>query len=268
MRNYILVVLLWGWASMAGLCQADSAIYLSASYKPVPKERAVYFRVDRVLDAKTGKGYRHEYYISGTKYQEINYAKLDSVREGPTLLWHKNGQLEQRENYVHNKLQGKSEGWFDDGHLKFVRHYEKGKLHGEVKSFHQSGQLRRQDMYAAGELVEGHCFDEQGAEVPHYPHMLMPEFPGGLEAMMGYIGRSVKIPFGMRLAGAEGRALIGFIIDKNGKVSNVEVLQTSHEALGKAGINAIKSMPRWAPGQQEGEKVSVRYTVPIKIKFV
>ncbi|KAA3440508.1 energy transducer TonB [Rufibacter hautae] len=267
MKKVLLAMLLWLCGAATGFCQTDTVIYLNSNFAPAPKNKALYYRVERYTDLAKIQGYKRDFYLTGEKYQEVYFSKMDSVKEGPNTVWHKNGKVKSVDHYVHNKLQGKSEGWFEDGEVQYEYNYDKNELHGEVKSYHANRQLRRKDLFSEGKLVEGHCYDENGTEVPHYPHSVMPEFPGGIQAMFKFVGQSVRIPFGMRLVGAEGIALVNFIVDKSGKISEVEVIRATHEKLGKECVRVVKSMPRWTPGQQEGEKVAVRYTIPIRIKL-
>lgn len=59
---------------------------------------------------------------------------------------------------------------------------------------------------------------------------------------------------------------IGFVIDTDGSVTDVKILRSSTNlSLDKTGMEAIKGMPKWKPGRQDGKEVKVGYTIPIKV---
>jgi TonB-dependent SusC/RagA subfamily outer membrane receptor len=127
----------------------------------------------------------------------------------------------------------------------------------------------------------------------------MPEYPGGLNAMMNYMVQNVKYPAAAIEAGAQGRIFVRFIVNKEGKVTNAKVLYVTakasdvkstgavseagksdgqkarskegYEAAGKAmdaeALRVVNAMPDWIPGEQNGKKVAVYYTLPIQFKL-
>ena len=91
----------------------------------------------------------------------------------------------------------------------------------------------------------------------------MPEFPGGSNAMFEYIAKNVKYPAEAEKAGIVGRVIATFVVDKDGSISNAKVVRRVHPALYAEALRLIKGMPKWTPGKQNGEAVSVKFTVPI-----
>jgi protein TonB len=96
----------------------------------------------------------------------------------------------------------------------------------------------------------------------------MPEFVGGEDALLKYLGSNIKYPAIARDANTQGTIYITFVIDKKGKVGNVQLLRglTGPGATDCAneGIRVIKGMPKWKPGKHKGKTVSVQYNLPIK----
>jgi len=95
-----------------------------------------------------------------------------------------------------------------------------------------------------------------------------PEFPGGDAALLSFIGNNTKFPEVAKENGIQGRVFVGFVIDKEGKVTDVEILRGVDPALDKEAIRVVKSMPSWKPGKQRGKSVKVRYQVPINFKLM
>ena len=96
----------------------------------------------------------------------------------------------------------------------------------------------------------------------------MPEFPGGMPALMEYLKKEVRYPKKCREAGVEGRAIITFVVKKNGKVKDFEVARSSgNKLLDKEAMRVIKKMPKWKPGMHEGKNVNVMFALPISFKL-
>ncbi len=93
----------------------------------------------------------------------------------------------------------------------------------------------------------------------------MPEFEGGKDAMRDYIRKNVQYPAEARDNNITGEALVDFIVDKTGKVSQVKIKKSSgNEFLDKEAVRVVGSMPDWKPGSQRGQNVNVRFTIPIQ----
>ena len=94
-----------------------------------------------------------------------------------------------------------------------------------------------------------------------------PEFPGGVNAMMDYLRGNLKYPESAKKNKQEGRVFIGFVVEKDGSVTNVNVLRGVCEELDNEAVRVVKAMPRWTPGMNEGKPVRVQYTLPIVFKL-
>ena len=94
----------------------------------------------------------------------------------------------------------------------------------------------------------------------------MPAFPGGEEAMFEFIRDNIKYPPAARDAGIKGRVYIQFVVDKKGKISNVEVLRGIGGGCEEEAMRVVEMMPKWTPGEQAGRKVSVIYRLPFKFE--
>jgi periplasmic protein TonB len=95
---------------------------------------------------------------------------------------------------------------------------------------------------------------------------IQPEYPNGLVMLYKYLGQNIKYPQNCRDNGIEGTLYIGFIIEKDGSITNV-VCKRGHfcEDYTKNTIELIQAMPKWKPGLIKGKPVRVSYTIPIKI---
>lgn len=96
---------------------------------------------------------------------------------------------------------------------------------------------------------------------------VLPEFPGGEEAMYKYIGENLIYPKDAKKNAIQGVVVATFIIDRDGSVTDVVLVRDIGAGCGEAAVNLIKSMPRWVPGQILGKPVRVRYTLPFRFKL-
>ena len=96
---------------------------------------------------------------------------------------------------------------------------------------------------------------------------VMPEFPGGTKALLDSIATNLKYPQKAIDSQTEGRVILQFVIDKEGHVTDIQVLRGVTPELDQAAIDVVSSLPDWKPGMQDGEAVNVKYTLPIVFKL-
>ena len=105
------------------------------------------------------------------------------------------------------------------------------------------------------------------SETPLEVAEIMPEFPGGTEALLSFIKDNVEYPQKAIDEQTEGRVIIRFVVNSNGEISDPTILKGINKNLDQAAIDVINKLPRWKPGQQDGQPVSVRFTLPIVFKL-
>lgn len=96
---------------------------------------------------------------------------------------------------------------------------------------------------------------------------VMPEFPGGMSALMQYMAQSIKYPAEAQAQKEEGRVIASFIVRKDGSLSDIKIVRSVAPSLDKEALRVLSAMPKWKPGQQRGEAVNVRFTVPVVFKL-
>lgn len=95
----------------------------------------------------------------------------------------------------------------------------------------------------------------------------MPQFPGGMPALMKWLQDNMKYPKEAQDAKQQGRVIVSFVVEKDGSITNVRVVKSVTPALDEEAIRVVKAMPKWNPGMQNGEPVRVNYTVPISFQL-
>lgn len=96
----------------------------------------------------------------------------------------------------------------------------------------------------------------------------MPEFPGGMKALMEYLKKEIRYPKKYLKEGIEGRVFIHFIVTSTGKIKRVSVIKSSgNKKLDKEAVRVVKKMPRWIPGKHGRKNVSVKFTLPVTFRL-
>ena len=91
----------------------------------------------------------------------------------------------------------------------------------------------------------------------------MPEFPGGMQALIDFLKANVQYPEAAKQAGASGRVTTSFIVGEDGVCRDFKVLRGVSPELDAEALRVLGLMPKWSPGKQDGKPVPVRYTVPV-----
>ena len=95
----------------------------------------------------------------------------------------------------------------------------------------------------------------------------MPIFEGGDAALLKYLRENLKYPDKTKDRGVQGRLVIGFIVEKDGSLTDVKVLRHVDVALDAEALRVVKGMPKWIPGCQDEQLVRVRYNVPVSFRL-
>ena len=95
----------------------------------------------------------------------------------------------------------------------------------------------------------------------------MPDFPGGVQALMDYLSKNVRYPAEAHAIGAQGRVIVSFTVKKDGSIADTKVERSVNPYLDKEAMRVIAAMPKWKPGKQRGEAVNVKFTVPVAFRL-
>src|SRR6185312_6272502 len=95
----------------------------------------------------------------------------------------------------------------------------------------------------------------------------LPEFPGGMQALLTYVAKNTKYPQNAVKNKIEGKVIVNFIIEKDGSVTNVKPYRGVSPDLDKEALRVISSLPKWKPGAQHGKPVRTAYTMPIAFQL-
>ena len=95
----------------------------------------------------------------------------------------------------------------------------------------------------------------------------MPEYPGGMQAMIEFLQTSMKYPEDAAKQKVEGRVMVQFVVETDGSVSDVHVAKQVFSSLDAEAIRVVQAMPKWTPGKNGGQVVRVKYNLPIVFRM-
>ena len=91
-----------------------------------------------------------------------------------------------------------------------------------------------------------------------------PEFPGGQSALERYIKNNLRHPVSVRESNLQGRVVCEFVVNKDGSLSDIEIVRSNYPMMNDEVVRMLREMPRWEPGVLNEEQVRVRYTLPVQ----
>ena len=96
----------------------------------------------------------------------------------------------------------------------------------------------------------------------------MPKFPGGPGAMNRYLGKNIEYPQMARESGINGRVFVTFVVETDGRVTDIKVLRGIGGGCDEEAVRVVKNMPKWDPGKQRGKPVRVSFNLPVKFTLL
>lgn len=153
-----------------------------------------------------------------------------------------------------------------DAVLQATITYVDGK-ESEIRSYYPSGKLKRAQTSDDKGNPTGTCCGEDGSPRTFTAFEQQPQFPGGERALMGYLAENIVYPSKARKKNIQGTVIATFIVNKNGKISNVNILKGLEYGCSEEVMRILSAMPDWEPGMADDIPVKVRYTLPVKFKL-
>ena len=120
------------------------------------------------------------------------------------------------------------------------------------------------------EIIQQVAVEEENIEddQPFVKVEQMPSFMGGdLMTFRNWVQSKVRYPQIAQENNISGRVLLQFVIEKDGALTNIQVLQTPDSSLSDEAIRILKTSPKWTPGKQRNQSVRVKYTLPIDFRI-
>jgi len=114
---------------------------------------------------------------------------------------------------------------------------------------------------------QGREWETDSAKIYTAPVEVMPTYKGG-EERLNFRLQHIRYLFIDRMHNIEGKVLVSFVVERDGSVSNVKMLQGITDEQDKEVIRVVKNLRKWNPGMHGGKPVRVQYTLPIDFKLI
>lgn len=98
---------------------------------------------------------------------------------------------------------------------------------------------------------------------------VMPQFPGGQDALANYVNNHVEYPQQAIDNNTTGTVMVSFVVDERGKVKDARVIgnQMPKDGLSQEALRVVNNMPDWRPGKVKGKNVKTRLELPINFQL-
>ena len=96
---------------------------------------------------------------------------------------------------------------------------------------------------------------------------VMPEYPGGDQAMMQFVADNVKYPQEAIDKEISGRVMVGFVVEKDGSITGISITQSLSVECDREAMRVLRMMPNWKPGIQNDLPCRTKVCIPIVFKL-
>lgn len=93
------------------------------------------------------------------------------------------------------------------------------------------------------------------------------EFPGGMSALMKWLSNNIRYPEAAQQNDVQGRVIVKFVVEKDGSVSQAQILKGVDKDLDKEALRVVNKMPKWQAGKNNGVSVRSYFTLPVNFKL-
>jgi TonB family protein len=195
----------------------------------------------------------------------------DSAKKAGTVIrYSSKGNMTSEIHYsniAEEKLEGIYKCYYETGELKSSCNYSALGREGYLITYYPDGKIRRKDHFTEGKFINGNCYTSDGKDTTHFEYEIMPWFPGGENELIKFLSTNVVYPLKARRKNIYGKVIIEFTVNKSGDVEDVQIKKSVHRLLDEEALRVVHKMPKWLPGFQDGEPVSVLYVLPISFKL-
>lgn len=243
MPTLLLAAALLVRAGAGGFPAAHDTTFWDDSWKRVSRRNAVYYGWTVPLDS--GRCRILDFYLTGERQMEALGRSGPAVaKDGPATYYYRSGQRKAAGQYASGKRQGLWLYWQEDGSVKRQIQWRAGVAYAPVSVGSGSSPTATIPM-----LVEQ-----------------MPKFPGPL-SLGQYLAAATHRPPGPLPSGSrEGKVYVEFVVGPQGNVTSAQIIKGFAPEYDAEVLRAVVAMPRWRPGQQNGEPVPVRMVIPITFR--
>ncbi|MBK8565092.1 MAG: TonB family protein [Saprospiraceae bacterium] len=263
--------------------RTSNGSYIYKAYYPETRQMT-HFMSFKGGTTRTPHGPNKEWWDDGTLVFEGEY--IDGQRSGEWTEYDhsnfgSNSNFVSKGKYLNNLKTGTWVTIDSLGNKRSEMSYEKEKLSGPFKRWNKKGMLYNEGEYKDGKLLWEKNYSDGTANPDTFSLVKkIPEFSGcdGVEPdstrracaerkMLEFIYGQIKYPKLARENGIEGKAIVNFVVDKDGTVTGIKVKRGICKEIKTECERVMQLMPKWNPGMQKGKPVRVLFNLPLKFKL-
>ncbi|SEJ56705.1 TonB family C-terminal domain-containing protein [Dyadobacter koreensis] len=228
-----------------------------------------------------------EYYLSGMLKNVETFEDSSSTR----VTWYGNGQISNvlkmhinKERYEANKVIGAWEangkqtvkdgnGWWtyssyaDDKLVIESGAVNSGSQDGKWVGKFKDSTVYYIEEYEKGKLKEGTRF-VNGEKISYKNKIIQPKFHGGTSAFYQFLGQNIRYPSDAARKGVSGKVLLSFTVCEDGSLCDYNVEKSVTKDIDEEALRVVKKMSgKWEPGEMRGQKVRVKYNLPVNFQL-
>jgi TonB family protein len=231
--------------SLISFGQEKTTKYYSSNWKDLKKNKGMYVR--EIIKVKDSLYYVQDYMSEGMTLEMRGYYKSISplIEDGPIEYFDRQGNQIMQGKYCNGELCGK---WIVNNYIGGIKYAE---LDYNFNNFYfvpqENDSIKNVKEISTDTKLE----------------MKQPEFPGGDLELRKYIANNIVIPYSGIRYHKSGIVYVQFVVNEEGRIENALVVQSNYKDYDKESVRVVRNMPIWVPGEQDGKKVKVSFTIPI-----
>lgn len=186
------------------------------------------------------------------------------IAQGQWTWYDDKGIITHSCHYVQGKLAGSELFYYENGHKKIAGSNKAGEHDGEWLAYYPSGKLSGKARYQKGQQVSASFFYENGA-VNKAATVFMKEatYPGGQPQYLRFLNKTLRYPDSAVIHEIQGTVMIQFIVSKEGKISDLKVIESVDPYLDAEALRVMRLMRDWEPAIEGGIPVDSYHKQPI-----
>ena len=217
------------------------------------------------------------YYCKGklthAKDSADHYFVIEKSRENNDNLIYATCYNLQNEVLYEGSFDTRGDRWLKNGLFKRYRKntlwveelFRNGKREGNLTVYYPDGSVKRTDKFKNGKIQKGGvCYNEEGIKIRYTAFERMPQFPGGQDELIKFLSVNLQYPTDLNIQNVDGKVVMKFTVHKDGSIGDIAPIESTHDYFTVEAERVIRLMPKWKPGLQYGEPVSVWFRLPIK----
>ncbi len=244
--------------------QQNDTTYFDSNWLKTTRRNAAYYRLPGI---KEGGIYKlTDYYIGGQKHEEYYSTLPDTIiKTGLSTHYYADGVKKSEDTFENNLKTGLSKCYREKtGELWYTENFKNDKSTGELTSYHRNGAVKTRQITLKDDTHTGKTYDEQGNEISYVPVKVIPTYKGDI---IKVLTDNYKYPSRCLNRGIEGRVLVQFVVNTDGKISDVIIKKSIDPSLDKEALRLVKLLKEWKPGITDGLPDKFYFTQPITFKI-